>query len=91
MYFLQTVTADTASDLVEGITNILDDTSVEDQTTDNLALVTNVLDSVVGLLDGDFNVSESVSHTNIFDLIKFRAMIQTILYFTSCFSLSLVC
>ena len=68
MYFLQTVTADTASDLVEGITDILDDTSVEDQTTDNLALVTNVLDSVVGLLDGGFNVSESVSHTNIFDL-----------------------
>ena len=55
------MTAETASELVSNITAILGDSNEEDQTTENLGIVTGVLQGVVGLLnEGNFSVDEDV-------------------------------
>ena len=60
--FLQlTVTADTASGLVQDISTILSSANEEDQTPDNLVRVTGVLEGVVGLINnGTFDIDENV-------------------------------
>ena len=62
------VTAESASELVQNITSALGSTNEEDQTTDNLNLVTNVLEDVVGLLNqGNFTIDEDVRNKIIYD------------------------
>ena len=56
-----TVTADTASGLVQNISTILSSANEEDQTPDNLVRVTGVLEGVVGLINnGTFDIDENV-------------------------------
>ena len=56
------VTADSAAQLVDSLTSTLDGSIEQVQTGENLVIVTNVLEDVVGLLDeGNFTVDESVS------------------------------
>ena len=45
------MTAETVSELVSNITTILGDSNEQDQTTENLGIVTAVLQDVVGLLN----------------------------------------
>ena len=61
--FQVNVTAESARGLVEDIASVLSDTKPEDQTSDNLDTVANVLQDVVGLLneDANFTVDEDVS------------------------------
>ena len=55
------MTAESASAVVQEITSILDSSQEEDQTTDNVNIVTNVLRGVASLLDSaNFTVEESV-------------------------------
>ena len=55
------VTVETASMLIEDITSVLDTTNEEDQTTENINIVTNVLKDVVGLLgNSNFTVDKNV-------------------------------
>ena len=62
------MTAESASELVQNITSALGSTNEEDQTTDNLNLVTNVLEDVVGLLNqGNFTIDEDVRNKIIYD------------------------
>ena len=55
------VTVETASMLIEDITSVLDTSNEEDQTTENINIVTNVLKDVVGLLgNSNFTVDKNV-------------------------------
>lgn len=47
--------------MVNNLTIILDDSNTEDQTTENLVIVSEVLQDVVGLL-GNFSVDEEVRY-----------------------------
>ena len=52
---------DNAAELVSNLTLVLGDAIEQEQTTDNLNIVANVLEGVVDLLEGNFTVDESVS------------------------------
>ena len=55
------VTANNAADLLNNLANVLGDSIEQVQTTENLNIVANFLESVVDLLDvGKFTVDESV-------------------------------
>lgn len=55
------MTAETASQLVNSINTVLGDSNPEDQTADNLKIVTQVLRDVAGLLnEGNFSVDKNV-------------------------------
>ena len=55
------MTVETASMLVEDITSVLATSNEEDQTTENIDIVTNILKDVVGLLgNSNFTVDENV-------------------------------
>lgn len=60
--FLQIeVTPETASGLVQNISSVLNNANEEDQTSDNLGRVTEVLEDVVGLItNGTFAIDENV-------------------------------
>ena len=55
------MTADSAAVLVKNISNVLSYANEEDQTLENLDIVSNVLEDVVGLIDdGNFTINENV-------------------------------
>ena len=55
------MTVETASMLVEDITSVLATSNEEDQTTENVDIVTSILKDVVGLLDNsNFTVDKNV-------------------------------
>ena len=55
------MTADSAAGLVQNISNVLSNTNEEDRTPENLDIVSNVLEDVVGLIDnGNFTINENV-------------------------------
>ena len=68
MYYLQIqVTAESASGLVENITNVLETVNEEDETSDNLNVVANILEDVVGLIsNGTFAIDKSVRYLLLF-------------------------
>ena len=47
---------------MNNLTNILEDSNAEDQTTENLGIVSEVLQDVVGLFSQNFSVDEDVRY-----------------------------
>ena len=74
------MTADNAAELVNNLTSVLGDSIEQVQTTENLNIVANVLEDVVGLLnEGNFTVDESVREhyaASIYLFLPYRMLSQ---------------
>ena len=72
------MTADNAAELVNNLTSILGDSIEQVQTTENLNIVANVLEDVVGLLDeGNFTVDKNVrEHYAVYIYLPYHMLSQ---------------